>query len=405
METIIEKFLEIAIILVAAKFGAELMRRINQPAVIGELVIGIIIGYYGLGLLPHFESGDVVSTLAEIGVVLLLFEVGLETNLDEFIELGSTSLLVALIGVVAPFALGFGSIYALNLGGEDQFGIALFVGAAMTATSVGITARVFGDLGALKSREAKTIIGAAVVDDILGLLILTVVAGVLGSSGDFSIVDLGVISAKAVGFLVAVVIVGRKLSKPIFNFFVKIPSPGTFVTGSFIFAMLLGAAAHFVGLHPIVGAFAGGVVAGESGMTHRIRDEMKPLNFLLVPIFFVYIGSEVNIQTLASLDVFLYGMLVSLLAFVGKYVSALGAMGKGLNTSLIGIGMSPRGEVGLIFVAVATTTLSDIITGDIISIIIWMVIVTTVLRLYYLIEYYKKYLYLREMMMKGSKLQ
>ena len=379
METIIEKFLEIAIILVAAKFGAELMRRINQPAVIGELVIGIIIGYYGLGFLPHFESGDVVSTLAEIGVVLLLFEVGLETNLDEFIELGSTSLLVALIGVLAPFALGFGSIYALNLGGEDQFGIALFVGAAMTATSVGITARVFGDLGALKSREAKTIIGAAVVDDILGLLILTVVAGVLGSSGDFSIVDLGVISAKAVGFLIAVVIVGRKLSKPIFNFFVKIPSPGTFVTGSFIFAMLLGAAAHFVGLHPIVGAFAGGVVAGESGMTHRIRDEMKPLNFLLVPIFFVYIGSEVNIQTLASLDVFLYGMLVSLLAFVGKYVSALGAMGKGLNTSLIGIGMSPRGEVGLIFVAVATTTLSDIITGDIISIIIWMVIVTTVI--------------------------
>ena len=403
METIIEKFLEIAIILVAAKFGAELMRRINQPAVIGELVIGIIIGYYGLGLLPHFESGDVVSTLAEIGVVLLLFEVGLETNLEEFIELGSTSLLVALIGVVAPFALGFGSIYALNLGGEDQFGIALFVGAAMTATSVGITARVFGDLGALKSREAKTIIGAAVVDDILGLLILTVVAGVLGSSGDFSIVDLGIISAKAIGFLVAVVIVGRKLSKPIFNFFVKIPSPGTFVTGSFIFAMLLGAAAHFVGLHPIVGAFAGGVVAGESGMTHRIRDEMKPLNFLLVPIFFVYIGSEVNIQTLASLDVFLYGMLVSLLALVGKYVSALGAMGKGLNTSLIGIGMSPRGEVGLIFVAVATTTLSDIITGDIISIIIWMVIVTTVIAPILLNRILQRYLFLKEMMMKGSK--
>ena len=379
MEIIVEKFLEIAVILIAAKFGAEIMRRVNQPAVIGELVIGIIIGYYGLGLLPHFESGDVVSTLAEIGVVLLLFEVGLETNLDEFIELGSTSLVVALIGVVVPFALGFGSIYSLGLGGENQFEIALFVGAAMTATSVGITARVFGDLGALKSKEAKTIIGAAVVDDILGLLILTVVAGVLGSSGEFSLVDLGVISAKAIGFLIAVVLIGRKLSKPIFNFFVKIPSPGTFVTGSFIFAMLLGAAAHFVGLHPIVGAFAGGVVAGESGMTHRIREEMKPLSFLLVPIFFVYIGSEVNIQTLAYLDVFLYGMLVSVLAFVGKYVSALGAVGKGMNTSLIGIGMSPIGEVGLIFVAVATTTLSDVITSDIISIIIWMVITTTVI--------------------------
>ena len=317
--------------------------------------------------------------MAEIGVVLLLFEVGLETNLEEFVELGSTSILVALIGVVAPFALGYGAIYALGLGGDNQFEIALFVGAAMTATSVGITARVFGDLGALKSKEAKTIIGAAVVDDILGLLILTVVAGLLGSTGEFALVDLAIITGKALGFLIVVVILGRKLSPIIFNFFVKIPSPGTFITGSFIFAMLLGAAAHFVGLHPIVGAFAGGVIAAESKMTKRIRSEMKPLNFLLVPIFFVYIGSEVNIQTLASPEVFLYGMLVSLLAFVGKYVSALGAMGKGFNTSLIVIGMSPRGEVGLIFVAVATTTLSSIITEDIISIIIWMVIVTTVI--------------------------
>ncbi len=378
METIIEKFLEIAIILVAAKFGAELMRRINQPAVIGELAAGIIIGYYGLGLLPHFESGDVVSTLAEIGVVLLLFEVGLETNLEEFVELGSTSVLVALIGVVAPFALGFGSIYALGLGGVNQFEVALFVGAAMTATSVGITARVFGDLGALKSREAKTIIGAAVIDDILGLLILTVVAGLLGSTGDFQIIDLAIISGKAIGFLAVTVIVGRKLSPIIFNFFVKIPSPGTFVTGSFIFAMLLGAAAHYVGLHPIVGAFAGGVVAAESKMTHRIRDEMKPLNFLLVPIFFVYIGSEVNIQTLASLDIFLYGMAVSALAMIGKFVSGLGALGKGMNTSIIGIGMAPRGEVGLIFVAVAASTLSAVINEEIISIIIWMVISTTI---------------------------
>jgi Kef-type K+ transport system membrane component KefB len=378
METIIEKFLEIAIILVAAKFGAELMRRINQPAVIGELAAGIIIGYYGLGLLPHFESGDVVSTLAEIGVVLLLFEVGLETNLEEFVELGSTSILVALIGVVAPFALGFGSIYALGLGGVNQFEVALFVGAAMTATSVGITARVFGDLGALKSREAKTIIGAAVIDDILGLLILTVVAGLLGSTGDFQIIDLAIISGKAIGFLAVTVILGRKLSPIIFNFFVKSPSPGTFVTGSFIFAMLLGAAAHYVGLHPIVGAFAGGVVAAESKMTHRIRDEMKPLNFLLVPIFFVYIGSEVNIQTLASLDIFLYGMAVSALAMIGKFVSGLGALGKGMNTSIIGIGMAPRGEVGLIFVAVAASTLSAVINEEIISIIIWMLISTTI---------------------------
>ena len=378
METIIEKFLEIVIILIAAKFGAEVMRRINQPAVLGELLAGLTIGYYGLGLLPHAESGDVISTLAEIGVVLLLFEVGLETNLQEFIELGSTSLAVAIIGVIAPFGLGFGAVYALQLGGDYVFEVALFMGAAMTATSVGITARVFGDLGQLKSKEAKTIIGAAVVDDILGLLILTVVAGLLGSSGDFQLIDLGLITLKAVGFLVAVVIAGRKFSPHIFRFFVKIPSPGTFVTGSFIFAMGLGAAAHYVGLHPIVGAFAGGVVAGESGMTKRIREEMRPINFLLVPIFFVYIGSEVDISILASSYVFLVGAGISILAFAGKYVSAIGAIGKGMNASVIGIGMAPRGEVGLIFVAVATSTLSAVIDEQVIAIIIWMVINTTV---------------------------
>ena len=379
METIIEKFLEIVIILIAAKVGAEVMRRINQPAVIGELLAGLTIGYYGLGLLPHAESGDVISTLAEIGVVLLLFEVGLETNLKEFIELGTTSLTVALIGVVAPFGLGFGAVYALQLGGPYVFEVALFMGAAMTATSVGITARVFGDLGQLKSKEAKTIIGAAVVDDILGLLILTVVAGLLGSNGDFQLIDLGMITLKAVGFLAAVVVAGRKLSPYIFQLFVKIPSPGTFVTGSFIFAMGLGAAAHYVGLHPIVGAFAGGVVAGESGMTSRIREEMRPINFLLVPIFFVYIGSEVDISILASSYVFLVGAAISILAFAGKYVSALGAIGKGMNASVIGIGMAPRGEVGLIFVAVATTTLSAVIDEQVIAIIIWMVINTTVI--------------------------
>ena len=378
MGTIIEKFLEIVIILIAAKFGAEVMRRINQPAVIGELLAGLTIGYYGLGLLPHAESGDVISTLAEIGVVLLLFEVGLETNLQEFIELGSTSLAVAIIGVIAPFGLGFGAVYALQLGGDYVFEVALFMGAAMTATSVGITARVFGDLGQLKSKEAKTIIGAAVVDDILGLLILTVVAGLLGSSGDFQLIDLGLITLKAVGFLAAVVIAGRKFSPHIFRFFVKIPSPGTFVTGSFIFAMGLGAAAHYVGLHPIVGAFAGGVVAGESGMTKRIREEMRPINFLLVPIFFVYIGSEVDISILASSYVFLVGAGISILAFAGKYVSAIGAIGKGMNASVIGIGMAPRGEVGLIFVAVATSTLSAVIDEQVIAIIIWMVINTTV---------------------------
>ena len=378
MESIIEKFLEIAIILLAAKIGAELMRRISQPAVIGELIAGIVIGYYGLGLLPHAQSGDVISTLAEVGIILLLFEVGLETNLKEFIDLGKTSLLVALIGVIAPFFLGFGFVYLID-SSDYVFEKALFVGAAMTATSVGITARVFADLGALKTKEAKTIIGAAVVDDIFGLIILTVVAGMLGGTGNISGGEVGIIAAKALAFLLASVVIGRKLSPTIFKFFERVPSPGTFVTGSFLFAIIFGAAAHFVGLHPIVGAFAGGVVAGESDMTKRIREEMKPLNYILVPIFFVYTGSEVDISVLANGSIFLYGVVISLLAFIGKYMSALGALGKGMNTSLIGIGMVPRGEVGLIFVAVATSTFSEVIGPGIIAAIVWMVINTTLI--------------------------
>ena len=378
MESIIEKFLEIAIILLAAKIGAELMRRISQPAVIGELIAGIVIGYYGLGLLPHAQSGDVISTLAEVGIILLLFEVGLETNLKEFIDLGKTSLLVALIGVIAPFFLGFGFVYLID-SSDYVFEKALFVGAAMTATSVGITARVFADLGALKTKEAKTIIGAAVVDDIFGLIILTVVAGMLGGTGNISGGEVGMIAAKALAFLLASVVIGRKLSPTIFKFFERVPSPGTFVTGSFLFAIVFGAAAHFVGLHPIVGAFAGGVVAGESDMTKRIREEMKPLNYILVPIFFVYTGSEVDISVLANGSIFLYGVVISLLAFIGKYMSALGALGKGMNTSLIGIGMVPRGEVGLIFVAVATSTFSEVIGPGIIAAIVWMVINTTLI--------------------------
>ena len=378
MESIIEKLLEIAIILLAAKIGAELMRRISQPAVIGELIAGIVIGYYGLGLLPHVQSGDVISTLAEVGIILLLFEVGLETNLKEFIELGKTSLLVAIIGVVAPFSLGFGFIYLID-SGDYVFEKALFVGSAMTATSVGITARVFADLGALKTKEAKTIIGAAVVDDIFGLIILTVVAGMLGGTGSIGRGEVGIITAKALAFLLVSVVIGRKLSPTIFKFFKKLPSPGTFVTGSFLFAIVFGAAAHFVGLHPIVGAFAGGVVAGESDMTKRIREEMRPLNYILVPIFFVYTGSEIDISLLTTRSVFFYGVVISVLAFIGKYVSALGALGKGMNTSLIGIGMVPRGEVGLIFVAVATSTFSEIIGPGIIAAIVWMVINTTII--------------------------
>ncbi len=378
MEEVFEGLVELLVILIAAKVGAEVMARLRQPAVIGELLVGAIIGASVLGWVGDGEAG-LLSTLAEIGVILLLFEVGLETDLRSFARLGASALTVALIGVVTPFALGFFAVKWLSIGGGSTE-LAIFMGAAMTATSVGITARVFADLRRLHTDEAKTIIGAAVIDDVLGLIILGVVAAVLGGEGEFSAGTLLTITAKAVGFLVVVVALGHVIAPYFFRFLKFLKVEGSFVVGSFVFAIAVGLAAeHFAGLEPIVGAFAAGLVAGQTDFADRIEAELRPISFLFVPIFFLFIGTQVDVAALGDPQVLLAGGLISLLAILGKLVSGLGVLSKDVNRKIVGVGMVPRGEVGLIFAALGASQLSAVVSSGDNAIVVLMVVVTTLL--------------------------
>lgn len=375
---VFESLVELLVILIAAKVGAEVMARFRQPAVIGELLIGAVIGASVLGWVGHGEGG-LLSTLAEIGVILLLFEVGLETDLRSFARLGASALTVALIGVATPFALGFGAVKLLSIG-DGSTELAIFMGAAMTATSVGITARVFADLRRLHTDEAKTIIGAAVIDDVVGLIILGVVAAVLGGDGEFSAGTLLTITAKAVGFLVVVVALGHWVAPYFFRFLRFLKVEGSFVVGSFVFAIAVGLAAeHFAGLEPIVGAFAAGLVAGQTSFADRIEAELRPIAFLFVPIFFLFIGTEVDVKALADPQVLLAGGVISLLAVAGKLVAGLGVLSKGVNRRIVGVGMVPRGEVGLIFAALGAGQLSAVVSPGDNAVVVLMVVVTTLL--------------------------
>jgi len=375
---VFESLVELLVILIAAKVGAELMARLHQPAVIGELLIGAVIGASVLGWVGG-NDGGLLSTLAEIGVILLLFEVGLETDLRSFVRLGASALTVAMVGVITPFALGFFAVRLLSIGGGSTE-LALFMGAAMTATSVGITARVFADLRRLHTDEAKTIIGAAVIDDVIGLIILGVVVALLGGEGEFSSGTILIITAKAIGFLLVVVAVGHVVAPYFFRFLQFLKVEGSFVVGSFVFAIAVGLAAeHFAGLEPIVGAFAAGLVAGQTDFSDRIEAELRPISFLFVPIFFLFIGTQIDVKALADPQVLLAGAVISLLAIVGKFVAGLGVLSKGVNRKIVGVGMVPRGEVGLIFAALGASELSDVVSPGDNAIVVLMVVVTTLL--------------------------
>lgn len=375
---VLERLVELLVILIAAKVGAEVMARLRQPAVIGELLIGAVIGASVLGWVGP-DDGGLLSTLAEIGVILLLFEVGLETDLRSFARLGASAAVVAVIGVTTPFVLGFFAVKLLAIGGGSTE-LAIFMGAAMTATSVGITARVFADLRRLHTDEAKTIIGAAVIDDVLGLIILGVVAALLGGEGEFTAGTLLGITGKAVAFLLVVVVVGSLIAPYFFRFLQALKVEGSFVVGSFIFAIAIGLAAEtLAGLEPIVGAFAAGLVAGQTTFSNRVQAELRPIAFLFVPIFFLYIGTQVDVQALADPEILLAGGVIAVLAIVGKLVAGVGVLSKGVDRRVVGVGMVPRGEVGLIFAALGATDLRDIVGAGENALVVLMVVVTTLL--------------------------
>ena len=356
----------IGVILVVAKLGSELFERINQPAVLGELIAGIVLGnllLVGFARAEPLKTDAFIAALAQIGVILLLFEVGLETNLAEMREVGWSSLLVAVAGVIAPFFLGWG-VSAYFLPNESRLAH-IFIASVLCATSVGITARVMKDLGKLSTREARIILGAAVIDDVIGLLILAVVVGVVGAANtgvQFSLVGLGWIAAKALVFFSAAFAIGHYAVPPIFRGAGWLKTRGVLLAMAIAFCFWLSWMAAKVGLAPIVGAFASGLVLEEVHFKpflergeRNLQELLSPVTTIFVPIFFVLMGMKVDLRAFANPAILNFAIFLTIAAIVGKQICSLAVAEGGLNRLAIGLGMIPRGEVGLIVAGIGAT--------------------------------------------------
>lgn len=360
----------ILVVLVAAKLAAELAERIKVPAVLGEIAAGIIIGPSVIGVV---EPDQVLTVLGEIGVIMLLLNVGLEMDIAEIARVGRASLSVAVIGVAAPFVGGVAA--ALALGQETK--TAVFVGAALTATSVGITARVFGDLKALSSIESRIVLGAAVADDVLGLIILTVVTRIV-VDGSVSAGTILSTTGLALGFLVVTGVLGTRLAPPFFSAVTRWSgSPATLVAVAFAFTMGFSSLADAAKLAPIIGAFMAGLALGKTKQAHRIERELAPIGHVFIPVFFLSIGISTDIGAVVKPSVLGIAAALTGVAIVGKLVAAAGAAGTRSDKLLIGLGMIPRGEVGLIFAAIGLST--GVLGDDLYAALIVMVLVTTVI--------------------------
>lgn len=367
---VLEVLLDILVLLVAAKVAAEIAERLKVPAVVGEIVAGVLIGPSVLGLVGHSE---VLATLAELGVILLLLEVGMEMNLGELRAVGRASLLVATVGVVVPMATGFGI--------SEVFGYdvntALFLGAALAATSVGITARVFSDLRALATIEARTVLGAAVADDVMGLVILTVVVRIV-TEGTVSVLTLVNVIGVAIAFLVVTTVAGQWLAPRLFRLLGRhARSAGTLVALALAFTLAFAELADLAKLAPIIGAFVAGLSLGATDQADRIRADLRPVGHLFVPVFFLAIGIDIEIGKFVDPTVLGIAGALLVVAVLGKIASAVGLIGAPGDKLLVGLGMIPRGEVGLIF---ATIGLRQGVLGeDLYAALLLVVLVTTVM--------------------------
>ena len=360
---------DILVVLAAAKFAAEIAERIGVPAVVGEILAGILVGPSLLGLVG--DSDEVLRTLGEIGVILLLLEVGMEMDLGELGRVGRASMLVATVGVVVPMVLGIGAMHLIGIGGNT----ALFVGAALTATSVGITARVFGDLRALATTEARTVLGAAVADDVMGLVVLTVVVRLV-TEGSVSALSVAGIVAVAVGFIVVGGVVGLQITAPLFGLIERASrSTGTMVALALAFTLAFARLADAARLAPIIGAFLAGIALSRAAQSHVIRRELAPVGHLFIPVFFLQIGIDAQIDAFTRVEVLRDAGLLLIAAVVGKLVSPLGAIGSPGDKLLIGLGMLPRGEVGLIFATIGLQT--GVIGDDLYASLLLVVLITT----------------------------
>ena len=410
-----ENLLWLAIIILAARLFAPLAQRIGFPAVLGELLLGVVLGNIGLLGVHYFDSiakDPIIVFMAELGVIILLLQIGLETRLGDLVKVGARASLVGSVGIIVPFALGAFVVGPLLLPGLE-FNAYLFLGATLAATSVGITGRVFRDLGRLKMPEAQIVLGAAVIDDVLGLVILAVVSSLV-QAGTVSMVDVLMIIAKAVLFLGGSIAIGRALAPHLLRQISRLDN-----SHSMLFSLVLVAGlfmawlAHAAGLAPIIGAFAAGLLfepvflkefetpklvqdieslllptAADPGQQAQIRSVLarhtshqhehmiEPIGYFFVPVFFVMTGMQVDLTALSDPKVVVVALGITLAAVAGKLMAGFVA-GKGMNSWLVGWGMVPRGEVGLIFAMVGKQL--GVMSETMFSVIVIMVILTTLI--------------------------
>ncbi len=358
----------LAAIFVATKALGELAQRVGQPAVLGELIAGVLLGGSVLGIVD--ASNPIIGAMSEIGVILLLFEIGLETDVRSLIQVGGVAATVAVAGVVMPLGGGYVATEILGLSRVP----ALICGAALCATSVGISARVLSELGMLETPEGRVVLGAAVIDDIIGLVILAIVAGIV-EGGSITVGHIGRITGVAIAFVVLAVVIGARVAPPVFRVAEKIRASGTLGLVGIAFAFLLAWLAHLAGSAMIIGAFAAGVVLHDLPQAGELRESTTRKGHFFVPIFFASVGAAVNVSA----------MLTGRALAVGAVLIAVGVAGKVLagyipwwfrgDKLLVGVAMVPRGEVGLIFAHMGLATGG--IDAGLFGAIMLMVLVTT----------------------------
>lgn len=400
--------LSLVVVYFASKIGGEICARLDLPSVLGELVAGVVVGVSALHLLVFpsadfdasrslimqalqmtanlspealnsvFESqSEVISVLAEIGVVILLFEIGLESDLKELIRVGYQAAVVACVGVAVPFGLGTAGLMLL-------FHVpaipAIFAGAALTATSIGITARVLSEIQRISSKEGQIIIGAAVLDDVLGIIVLAVVAG-LAKTGEVQVSSVIYLIISAAIFLIGSLWLGRLVSPFFVTLVNELKTRGQLLVSALIVAFILSDIAVVIQLEAILGAFAAGLILAETEKREELEAQIKPIADMLVPVFFVVVGARTDVSVLNPFDaanhegLIMSGFLI-VVAILGKVVTGFTVFGQpGLNRLAIGVGMIPRGEVGLVFASFGANT--GILSDALQAAIIVMVILTT----------------------------
>jgi Kef-type K+ transport system membrane component KefB len=368
--TLAQLLASLLVIYVSSKMGGELALRLNQPAVLGELVAGLVVGVSGLHLIDPTQP--VLLLLAQVGVTLLLFEIGLESDRRSLLKLGPQAMAVALVGIALPFVMGYG---VMKFTGASDL-LSVLVGATSTATSIGISAKVLSDLGYLQRPEGQIILGAAVIDDILGVIILSVIAGI-AKGGSLEWGEVARIVFSSLGFLVGAIVVGNGLMPYFLKVVNWLRTRGDLLTASLIFAFALAWIAEQVGSAAIIGAFAAGLVLAETDRRHQLEHQLRPVTDFFLPIFFITVGAGVNLALLANQQALLLALALSATAVLGKLVCGWAAFGIPANKWVIGAGMIPRGEVGLVFASVGLST--GVLTGITHSALVLMVILTTFL--------------------------